>query len=447
MPIVTQNRVADHKFPYSYRYSNGGAVIPQTFYGGKYTVGTDADHTQTTTSFRGSEEADYEQMSGVDIIKNLRTEYYRSYDNGHEFSSVRRFQEHAHTSRTLRGGRQGYSGSPFEDYTGPIWTDLFTSSRPGTNAATQGVLDAYGRKFIGQTAPTSPEAGLATFLGELREGLPRIIGHSAIARHQTMPQKGSSEYLNWQFGLKPFANDLTKMALAVSEFHRKVNLFRQSSDLIVHKKAHLNETSSSRLVSNDSGVLNLAIAPNNNEGEVFFFNTSAQPPPVVTLYETILQRTWFSGAFSYHLAEAHSFLGKMERYDQLANQLLGTRITPEVVWELTPWSWLVDWVFDAGQFFKNLTLLSSDSLVLRFGYVMCETHTTWTKSIGPLQPRTGVTGCPSTVASSWKVISKQRRRASPYGFGLNPATFSGRQWAILGALGMTKSPVSLRSGL
>jgi len=44
------------------------------------------------------------------------------------------------------------------------------------------------------------------------------------------------------------------------------------------------------------------------------------------------------------------------------------------------------------------------------------------------------------ISTSFRTTRKQRFRANPYGFARNPNSFSGKQWAILGALGLTKAP-------
>lgn len=444
MPITSQSRFVAETFPYTYRNSITGALIPQTTGDlGTYKVGLDSDSTQSTTSFRGNADDDYDVKSGADLRRGLREEYKLRFDTGHEFSTQKRTVTTSHTKAHCTNGRENTTNANRYTYDGPVYAALVTSSRPASNFASNSTLDAWGRALISRTIPTSPEAGLATFLGELREGLPRIVGHSLLNRNNPPPRRkdAGGEYLNWQFGLKPFANDLAKMALAVTSFHAKVEKFRQSSDLVVHKKAHLSETATNGVFAETTPNLKF---PRCNATPVNFWNTFGLQAQVLT--QTV-QNVWFSGAYSYHLAEAHNFLSKMERYEQLANNLLGTRITPEVVWELTPWSWLIDWVSDAGIFFKNLSALSSDSLVLRFGYVMCETRTTWTKTVLAIPPFASDIVAPKAIVTKYELVSKQRRRASPYGFGLNPSAFSGTKWAILGALGMTKGPNTLRSGL
>jgi len=41
-------------------------------------------------------------------------------------------------------------------------------------------------------------------------------------------------------------------------------------------------------------------------------------------------------------------------------------------------------------------------------------------------------------------VKKERAKATPYGFGVDPATFSEWQWSILAALGLTLGPHKMR---
>jgi len=258
-----------------------------------------------------------------------------------------------------------------------------------------------------------------------------------------LPKKGSEEYLNYQFGLKPTANDLEKMALAVTQFHKVVNQMKRDSDLTVRRRLDMGHKSGSSEFTDTLSSKSVLIP---RMGAVTKLNSlwgsSSPSGPTLISYSWSVEK-WFSGAFTYHLADAHSFLSRIERYDQLANQLLGTRITPSVIWELTPWSWLIDWVSDAGTFFKNVSLLTDDSLVLRYGYMMH--HTVMTNQYRvKLTPRANCTGLPAYAHSTRTTEVKSRIRSTPYGFGLDTSLFSVRKWSILAALGMTKGDKKLR---
>jgi len=159
----------------------------------------------------------------------------------------------------------------------------------------------------------------------------------------------------------------------------------------------------------------------------------------ISLKKHTLKDVWFSGAYTYHLPTDDGLIGRLERYEAEADRLLGIELTPAVLWELTPWSWLVDWLFDIGNLFQTSTLLSSDGLGLKYGYLMChtrETHTySWQKGI---QFINGTSSGP--IYNTLRRETKERVKATPYGFGSAVTGFTSHQWAILGALGLTKAP-------
>jgi hypothetical protein len=150
------------------------------------------------------------------------------------------------------------------------------------------------------------------------------------------------------------------------------------------------------------------------------------------LTDVTTRRVWFKGAFSYFLDPGSDLVGRFKRYEQLNNQLYGTRLTAEIVWELAPWSWLIDWFTDVQEVISNANALQDDDLVIKYGYLMVHTKTVRTvTSSGHFYgyPK------PVSVANTYVCERKERFRATPYGFGLDVDAFSPRRWAILSALG------------
>jgi len=118
-----------------------------------------------------------------------------------------------------------------------------------------------------------------------------------------------------------------------------------------------------------------------------------------------------------------------------AEKLLGLPLTPDVVWELTPWSWAIDWFSNAGSVISNVSAFKLGGLVMRYGYIMEETTITDTYSMasagflddtGPVPP--------STITYT----VKRRREANPFGFGLSWDGLSPSQMLITAALGITR---------
>jgi hypothetical protein len=159
--------------------------------------------------------------------------------------------------------------------------------------------------------------------------------------------------------------------------------------------------------------------------------------------DDLVESVWFSGAFSFFLEETDTLLGKLAVYEQLANKLLGGRLDASVVWELTPWSWLIDWFVDVSSFVGRVNRLASDNLVLRYGYVMHSQHIEQSYMLPDIYDRSG-RRIPSPHMTYHGHVMR-RVRSTPYGFGLSDGDLTPRRWAILAALGMTKAPGVLRS--
>jgi len=125
----------------------------------------------------------------------------------------------------------------------------------------------------------------------------------------------------------------------------------------------------------------------------------------------------------------------MESLADRAELMLKPEITPETLWDLTPWSWAVDWFSSFGDVLHNVGDWAKDGLVMKYGYVMEHSSVTdaytWA---GPSGFISRVNPTPLTVVSE----TKQRRKATPFGFGLTWSAFTKRQAAILVALGITK---------
>jgi hypothetical protein len=158
---------------------------------------------------------------------------------------------------------------------------------------------------------------------------------------------------------------------------------------------------------------------------------------------SVERRIRFSGAYMYHVPVSELAIGKMIRSAEEAQRYLGLELTPEVLWNLSPWTWLADWNVNLGEIISNITNFQTDSLVLKYGYIMCETRSRRSYTLVPLPAYAGYVGPTGPFTVSFITVKKERVRASPYGFALDPSAYSGRQWAILSALGLSKSPDSL----
>jgi len=414
---------------------------------------TGATFQQTTTSYRSSERLDRgtsarDSLDGKELRKTLgqdRGVLRRQYDTGHDFLTQKWWTDFGLTAIRLKS-----PPTPVRfEYMGPLSLNSAISAGVflpdiGSYTPAQSQIMADGRKMIQRTIPTAPEVSLATFLAEIkREGLPHLTGTILRKKGLSLANAGG-EYLNYQFGIAPTISDVQKMAQSVLKANKMVRemQYQRNSDTVVRKKATLEETNTAVVLKKDVGwgypmIESDGISPQNTM--LRYYDSQG----IVTCIDNINSRTWFSGAWSYHLAESHSFLGKLEHYEQKANHLLGTRFTPETIWELTPWSWLIDYFSDAGTFISNVTALSSDSLVLRYGYVMHETFVDRSMHMSQFVPKVGAVAPREGVVRHDYFHEKRRTRSTPYGFGVDLGALSPRRWAILSALGFTKTEKGL----
>jgi hypothetical protein len=316
-------------------------------------------------------------------------------------------------------------------FRGPLVLGSFaenvTDNFPVVNRLDANSIKYYGSRAISRTIPTLPSANVSTFIGELiSDGLP--ITGAAIGRlfeQAKYLQSIGDATLILKFALEPFIRDISKVLIAVSTAGRRIDQFMRDSGRQVRRSYHFEDENSSvveaiSLYETASLLQPLMVARNPDMGSK------------TTVTNT---KTWFSGAFMYYAEFGSSILEQIREAGRKADLILGFGITPETLWELTPWSWLVDWKANIGDAISNMTRFQADRLVLRYGYLMRQTVVSRNYALNGLQ---FINGAPGTLNYTLQVVQKERFKATPYGFGLNPNSFTVDQWAILAALGLSK---------
>jgi len=243
-------------------------------------------------------------------------------------------------------------------------------------------------------------------------------------------RKIGDEYLNQEFGWKPMISDVRDVISGIAHANSVLSAYEHGSGSMVRRRYSFPEEytestvalpGGSRYVKNaDHPVFNL---PENSYSLSLFRK------------DTTRRKVWFSGAFTYHLPTGYKSRNKLVELGAKANALLGVELTPELLWNIAPWSWAVDWFTNAGDVISNLSDWATDGLVLKYGYVMEHSSSSSTY----YQVNTGANTAPflgSPVTAS--VETKQRLVATPFGFGLNWEALSPRQWSIISALGLSR---------
>jgi len=287
-------------------------------------------------------------------------------------------------------------------------------------------LDSRGATLISRSIPTNPTVDGSVALAELfREGIPSMIGSSLLRSRVGFLRGLGSEYLNFEFGWKPLVSDVKNAAKAIIESETILKQLTRDSGKDVHRRRHfLPVRSVSTSTSNTDYPIGTASA--------YWWDSSR-----AQLTDEYDRNTWFSGCYTFEYDPGN--LSEISKIASQARLLYGAQLTPEVLWNLAPWSWLVDWFANVGPLLHNVSAFQNDQLVLRYGYVMDRNQRTFTQNTNLVSGNSG-NKLPVRYRSIFQLDWKRRRPATPYGFGIASSSFTIRQWAILSALGITRTP-------
>jgi hypothetical protein len=290
---------------------------------------------------------------------------------------------------------------------------------------------------INRAVPTKTQSDLiVTLLEFLREGLPSAL-FSAVAgppslKKSEYTRRLASDYLNHMFGVSPLIRELHNLIKLVTKAETVLNqLVADSGKVVRRNRTVLDETT---VVGSYSTSMRPLMRVHNGS-----LNLSSRLYPLtvpVQVSQTLSKRIWFSGAFQYWLPlyEEEGWLNMLEG-GKLLSYLAGLQPGQSTAWELTPFSWLVDWFVNVGSVLQNRSSFDQYGLVMPYAYVMCEQQlvTTYTFDLkSPFKDQDR-----GSVSNNYVQKTQQRSRATPYGFGVSDTDLNPYQISILAALGLT----------
>lgn len=317
---------------------------------------------------------------------------------------------------------------------GRTWSGSFTDSYFGHPAIpavpvalTDNQMAAYGAIGWNRHKPGRPLVDVGQFIGELRQlpSLPLKIGaHLRTALTGKSRSKDymnlGSEYLNVEFGWKPFIKDVIDMLSFNSKIDARLAQLKRDNGKQVRRKGSVSGSESTS-ITQGTGYLYPSLTND-------FHPTSLTGDMTVTT--TISTKVSFAAGFRYWIPNIDSPAKQRE----LVRQMLGLRLTPGLLWELTPWSWLIDWFSSIGPVLDNMSGNAAENLAANYAYVMA--HRINNVSV---QESNDFTVGTLSVSSFYEREAKQRMAASPFGFGLTSTDISVKQKLILGALGISRN--------
>jgi hypothetical protein len=323
-------------------------------------------------------------------------------------------------------------------------------------SSTDDELIAYGTTAIAKTRPDISPVNVTNFLVELRrdgipfaaklsksrlEGIIKRYQDKAASAGKTSAKEGSDIFLENTFGLQPFVSDLKDFVRMQSKGISTLDNLLTNSGKLIRRRYRFPDnnfyTTLGRAGANQFGF----DSQFNWSNEGFFINYGDFRRPIYEPEFTVHteRKAWFSGAYVVHMPPDMEPVSRLRAAADKLRWDYGVGLDIDTVYNLIPWSWLLDWQLNLGDLITNVAKWQDDAVVLQYGYMMEETKSTYMVSPVPGSQFNGNTTpiqrCPDMGI---KVHKKRRIRATPYGFGLTYGSLSDYQKAILAAIGITR---------
>jgi hypothetical protein len=363
------------------------------------------------------------------------------------------------------GHYTAYDGAFIDDGS---WLGESYSTIAGKTIANVPSLSQYHTAAWDQLKPKLPKAGLAQFIYELKD-LPGQLQTTAELFHLRWkelssglrnrdprapglfvpymgPKEASDQFLNEEFGWKPFISDIQKLFdvfLNTTEYI--ANIVRDNGQWI-RKRRVLEE---SDVFSSPASVgLGSATIPSSEMRDVEGFpmcqlmNTpfSGQGRGYCVQSNRDISRVWAVGDFKFYRDEFdvpidQNSIDLINSVRRLIT-IYGLRINPTLLYKVYPWTWAVDWFTGLGKHIERLDDFIQDGIVSRGLCVMKTTTKVMTKT----SVLNFYSGQLTLNFQRWYTF-KQREYADTglYGFNVPWNQLTPRQWAILGAIGISRT--------
>lgn len=418
-----------------------------------------------------------EQRAGSDLSPSLNM--VKTWDFVHkgppyrEGGTFKSIQYHLPASALV--GRGTYSNKSNTGQTSGTWTqyegafvdngswlgESYNTIR-GKGLSSFPSLSGYHTAAWEKLKPQLPQANLAQFIYELKD-LPGQLKTTSELFHlkwadltrgltprggfvpYMSPKEAANQFLNEEFGWKPFLSDVSKLFDVFTNTGEYIARITRDNGTWIRKRRVLEEgdvTNPEATIGVDSATIpSSGMLGLNSFPMCKAFNTPAGFLRGFSVQSTRdVNTVWAVGSFKYYRPEFDSTLFDGNSFDLLNSAqrlmtLYGLRITPTLLYKVYPWTWAVDWFTGLGRFIERYDDFVQDGIVARFLYV-CNT-------IKKVMLKTSVLnfydGAVTLNFLRQYSLKKREFADSPFGFDVPWNSITPRQWAVLGAIGISRS--------
>jgi hypothetical protein len=393
---------------------------------------------------------------------SVSTDRYSATDTGHLFQST----------KVLRCPPTVYGEIGSGTNTGGVWTQYFKGTLPlnvGVTPAwlkgnTVGSTPAFSHltesttqlqktglksNLFANTAPERQTASILVTVLELLKGdIPSVVKNIQKRGFQVHSKLSSavkadfkylgSEYLNSVFGWSPLVREVagvltTLLAIdrmVYSESNRRQRRWDGPSVTTLGRSAFS--------FGDNPYTLDATFRGWDNRGTYL-------TPLISPIFDTkvlVKEDYAFSSRYSALVKPTSRSNKYAERADEVLRQL-GLADDPTLLWEILPWSWLVDWAANIGNDLVNAHTYSPITGRHAVDYAYFTTQLSELQEWNFSSP-----GTVGTRTKKWSMVrpngfhntrQRVRERATPFGFGTQLGSLSGSQFAILTALGLARA--------
>jgi len=390
----------------------------------------------------------------------LRTRFYTSdpRDYGHEGSFFKRSHLLEYSTYVTN---KSFPGWDFSDqvsgvvrYQGHLVPNLpIVGTLPTVPLTPDGFLDIpepitdiklyeVGSICWNRSKPTAPSGALGQAVGEIRE-YPKVPSAQTLEQLRSFSfdmskmRPMASVFLNTQFGWLPFLNDLRDLVQNTLNIQQHLAQLRRDNGSAVRRYYQTQayddkvEDPVEYLAADEALRYTDWPVPYSNDPRAIVVGPVERVRILHTRYDYR-----FAARFRYFINFDRLVEMDPKTWNALMGVLYGGDLTPALVWQLMPWSWLVDWFSNASEVISNIYADPFSNLVADYAYITGRYRRmeTWQYKVRLVNRAE-----PYYFQASDILDWKRRVRATPYGFGISLSSLSPKQTAILLALGLTRA--------
>jgi hypothetical protein len=304
-------------------------------------------------------------------------------------------------------------------------------------------VNSLGATAYAALKPDKPDFTAVTSLIELKENFHPLMNNvfrkknvvnRELARRRRNGQFLSERYIAVQFGWVPLLSDVNNFIEAFQGRKDRFDQLLRDENQWIRRHRYLGKESVGTVLEANWGTSSRN-------------NPNLQPVGVSQCYQPLGTGHW---TYVFHRDTWSQWCVGRSKYllppgprdeawkRRIYRRIMGGYLNPSQVWNIIPWSWMVDYFTGLGSFFEAASQGIADRVIFDYAYVMKETEKSITATCN--QATWGPNQTPQRPSSRYQLVqtTKARVAASPFGWGLE--TPSAYQMSILGALGYSALP-------